>query len=281
MEVSVLVKRRDGSGRKGHGEAQQHGNEIWVYPKFDALPGRSSQIHVLLHELGHWYRDQAVPLGDIMGWEPGEGFYGVYGMPNSEEGFAEAFATYFTDPNHLWRNWPDAFKKIKAYVKGSGMDRKFLRFADEAVDKLRSERPQRESAATRPKGILIETATGSPGFYFLHPDDEAKRHKRPLVRGRYYGPLRDEYLVAALTFHSGGEQMNDKDRVFMARYESLLTQRDIDYMEDVPNETGWKSVKFMPLTRLTRLPKGANAPNKKTFMRWVLETANDWRRRGD
>ena len=138
--IRVVRKRKRAYG---HPQAQQHGHEIWIFPAFDELPRRGSQVHVILHELGHWFREWRVELSDIMGFEVGEGFFGVYGMPDSEEGFAEAFAAYFTDPSHLKKHWPDAFKKIQAYVKKGNMMREFRLFANTTVDKLRSEPAQR------------------------------------------------------------------------------------------------------------------------------------------
>lgn len=98
-------------------EAEQRGGYILIGPKFFKLSSKNKAF-VLYHELGHWYRDKFVGLSDIMGWKPGEGFYDLFSAGNSEEGFAEAFAVYFTTPLELKRRYPDAFTKIKEWTKG-------------------------------------------------------------------------------------------------------------------------------------------------------------------
>jgi hypothetical protein len=112
------VRRRDGSAA-GHPEARQQGNEVWVFPKFFAQDA-GTRRHVLAHELGHWFRQEHVELRDIMGWEPGEGYFDVFGSPNSEEGYAEAFAVYLTQPSELRqrypRLWADMEQRVKAHV---------------------------------------------------------------------------------------------------------------------------------------------------------------------
>jgi len=49
---------------------------------------------VVWHELGHWFRINHVELKEISGREEGTKFL-ILGAPNSEEGFADAFASYF------------------------------------------------------------------------------------------------------------------------------------------------------------------------------------------
>lgn len=101
----------------GSSEAEYHpGRGIMLTDKFFKLP-RGAWLHTLLHELGHWYRDEFVSLAEIMGWEPGEGF-SIYDRRNPDEGFAEGFATYFTDPGHFRRNYPEQYERMKGYLKG-------------------------------------------------------------------------------------------------------------------------------------------------------------------
>jgi hypothetical protein len=107
-----------------HPEASYKYGTITLYPKYSKLP-KPQRTHVIYHELGHWFRDEFVPLNEIMGWEEGENFF-IYSMPNSDEGFAEAFAIYFTDPNDLKKKYPEQFARLKKYIgsKGRSIDKK-------------------------------------------------------------------------------------------------------------------------------------------------------------
>lgn len=98
-------------------EATQRGDSVLVGPKFFKLSPESKRS-VLYHEFGHWYRDRFIGLAEIMGWAPGEGFFGLFDTFTSEEGFAEAFAVYFVNPSELKQRYPEAYDKIKAWVKG-------------------------------------------------------------------------------------------------------------------------------------------------------------------
>lgn len=98
-------------------EATQRGDAVYLGPKFFKLNSESKES-TLYHELGHWYRDRFIGLSEIMGWEPGQGFYDLFGMGNSEEGFAEAFAVYFMNPSELKQRYPESHDKIKGWVKG-------------------------------------------------------------------------------------------------------------------------------------------------------------------
>jgi hypothetical protein len=103
--LPIRVVRRDKRSGTTHPEAEQRGGTIIVYDKFLALD-RPQRAHAMFHEVGHWFRQEHVPLKDIMGFAPGEGFYSTYAQDNSEEGFAEAFAAYFTDRAHLMQHYP-------------------------------------------------------------------------------------------------------------------------------------------------------------------------------
>ena len=104
--LPIKVVRRDARAGGGtHPEAEQRQNTIIIYDKFLQLPV-AAQPHAMFHEVGHWFRGAHVPLADIMGWGPGEGFFSTYAQDNSEEGFAEAFAAYFTDRAHFMQHYP-------------------------------------------------------------------------------------------------------------------------------------------------------------------------------
>jgi len=87
---------------------------IELYPKFYKHPA-GVRKHILFHELGHWFREAFVSLSDIMGWKEGENFF-IYNTGNSEEGFAEAFASFFTDSNHVKKNYPEQYERLKNWI---------------------------------------------------------------------------------------------------------------------------------------------------------------------
>jgi len=75
------------------------------------------QIFTLVHELGHWLRVNHIDLKDIVGWDPGHRFL-IFGAPNSEEGFADSFATYLLDPGELRARYPRQYAAMQGYVAG-------------------------------------------------------------------------------------------------------------------------------------------------------------------
>jgi hypothetical protein len=98
-----------------HPEAHQHGDRVIVSHKFHQLTPEQ-RYHVLLHELGHWFRERFVPLADIMGWEQGDKFYDLFAAGNSEEGWAEAFAVFASHPQELKARYPTQFAALRALV---------------------------------------------------------------------------------------------------------------------------------------------------------------------
>lgn len=132
-----------------HPEAQQKGREVWVFPKFDRLPGVRAKRHVLFHELGHWLRQEHVDYRAINGrWSPSYPDYaGAYGRDTAEEGFAEVFATYFTDPEHLKSQYSDLYKNIAKLV--APLERDLLRWVSDAIAKLLKEN------TAMPRGVQV------------------------------------------------------------------------------------------------------------------------------
>lgn len=117
--IEFITLTRVISTDANHPEASyKHDNSrpyIAIYSKFDKLPANTHE-HVIYHELGHWFREQHIQLKDIMGWEKDENFF-IYDQLNSEEGFAEAFATLFTDPKHFKSKYPEQFERMSNWVK--------------------------------------------------------------------------------------------------------------------------------------------------------------------
>jgi len=98
----------------GTKEAEVKFGKIFIYPKFFTY-GKEMQTWILAHELGHVFREELIPLADIVGWADGENFL-IYGQRNSDEGFAESFAAYLFDPHDFKQKYPEQFAKMKSYV---------------------------------------------------------------------------------------------------------------------------------------------------------------------
>lgn len=104
------------------GEGRQSGSMIYISDKFFGLP-LGGAVHTLAHELGHYFREKnAIPIWNIYSREPPRdrlfGNLGIFGVPmHGEEEFAEAFATYFTDPNWLAERYPEAYAVIAELVE--------------------------------------------------------------------------------------------------------------------------------------------------------------------
>jgi len=132
--INIIRQEKSGSI-----EAEQRGGKIIIYDRFFNLPS-DGMLHVLLHELGHWFRESSVPINDIVGWEKGEGFFidiqGSY--TNFEEGFAEAFATYIDDPSWLRSKYPVQFEKLKKLVGASSVS-KAKNWAKQVIEDFKDE----------------------------------------------------------------------------------------------------------------------------------------------
>jgi len=88
-----------------------------------------------------------------MGWEPGEGFYDLFGAGNSEEGFAEAFAVYATNSSELKHRYPEAYEKMSKWV---GSPHEVLSWAKKAINEL----PKEESLEEAINVIDLDYVTG-------------------------------------------------------------------------------------------------------------------------
>lgn len=133
-------------------EAREEGKRIAIGPKF-FKQDKATQFFVLVHEAGHWFRNRHVSLSDIMGWAPGEGFYDLFGAGNSEEGFAEAFAVYATNPSELKHRYPEAYEKMEHWV---GSSHEVLSWAKKAIANL----PKEESLEEAVNVIDLDYVTG-------------------------------------------------------------------------------------------------------------------------
>jgi hypothetical protein len=95
---------------------------------------KNEQEWVIAHELGHWFREKYVSLGEIMGWEEGENFW-IFNPMNSEEGFADAFMYYLFDPNFFKKKYPERFKRMHGYVKNRN---KYIKMVKDIMQEIKN-----------------------------------------------------------------------------------------------------------------------------------------------
>jgi hypothetical protein len=121
--VPSHVKAIAKTGTGPHGEARQHGNEIWLFPKFWNLD-RTTQDWVFTHEIGHWILSdfglaQLIKIAEDYGVDPWDSGSLPYGQHNAEEAFADCFAAAMLEAPELKRRYPE-WEKIVAHVRSRG-----------------------------------------------------------------------------------------------------------------------------------------------------------------
>ena len=113
----LRFREREQGGSAGHGEARQHGNEVWLFPKFWQHP-REVQDFVLAHEVGHWVKSEFggrefIALAESKGIDPWDSPNLPFGQFNMDEAFADAFASYYTDGD-VKRRYPAWAQLVEA-----------------------------------------------------------------------------------------------------------------------------------------------------------------------
>ncbi len=105
------VVSKSSGGASSHPEARQHGDEVWLFPKFWALDGQTRHW-VFAHELGHYVQGQLaggtkfLDLAAKHGIDPWDTNALPYGQLNMDEAFADCFAARFLEPVELRRRYP-------------------------------------------------------------------------------------------------------------------------------------------------------------------------------
>lgn len=105
-------------GDAGHPEARQHGDQIWLFPKFWRLDAKTRD-YVFTHELGH-YALSRVGLSKLVqhapecGVDPWDSDQLPFGQSNMEEAFADSFASAYWSPGELRSRYPGWGKLVKA-----------------------------------------------------------------------------------------------------------------------------------------------------------------------
>lgn len=117
----IRFREREQGGSAGHGEARQHGDEVWLFPKF-WTHDKGVQDFVLAHEVGHWVKSdfggrEFIALANSLGIDPWDSSALPFGQFNMDEAFADCFASYHTDGDVL-RRYPEWAQLVKAVEAG-------------------------------------------------------------------------------------------------------------------------------------------------------------------
>lgn len=104
-----------------HPEAQQHGNEIWLFPKFWKLRTNRLKDFVFTHEIGHWVLTEfslakMIELAGEFGIDPWDTPSLPFAQFNMHEAFADCFATYHLDRSELRQRYPEWEKLVEAVL---------------------------------------------------------------------------------------------------------------------------------------------------------------------
>jgi Fe-Mn family superoxide dismutase len=113
----LRFRAREQGGSTGHGEARQHGDEVWLFPKF-WTHDKGVQDFILAHEVGHWVKSdlggqEFIALANGLGLDPWDSSSLPFAQVNMDEAFADAFASYYTDGD-VKRRYPEWAKLVEA-----------------------------------------------------------------------------------------------------------------------------------------------------------------------
>ncbi len=121
-DLKVMDKASGGGGT--HGEARQHGNEVWLFPKFWKLD-RTTRDFVFAHELGHYALSEYglskfTTLAETLGVDLWNTSSLPFGQHNMDEAFADSFASFHLEPGELKRRYP-SWETLVLAVKGKAV----------------------------------------------------------------------------------------------------------------------------------------------------------------
>jgi len=120
--IKVMDKASGGSGT--HGEARQHGNEIWLFPKFWKLDPKTRDF-VFAHELGHYALSEYglskfIAQAETLGVDLWDTASLPFGQHNMDEAFADSFASFHLEPGELKRRYL-SWEPLVLVVKGKAV----------------------------------------------------------------------------------------------------------------------------------------------------------------
>jgi len=103
-------------------------DKIKVGKSFFELPDKEAQLHVLLHEIGHYVSDITLNKGIIWEWSD-KGYFvgdfngrkveGLNGHTVPGEFVSEAFAVYLLEPDFLRQYYNEFFQSFSEEIKSS------------------------------------------------------------------------------------------------------------------------------------------------------------------
>lgn len=114
------IREKMSGGAGGHGEARQHGNEIWLFPKFWDLD-QETRDFVMAHEIGHYVMSREpsqkfMSEAEAAGVDPWDTPNLPFAQHNMDEAFADSFASYHLAGNELARRYPQWLTLVKAFL---------------------------------------------------------------------------------------------------------------------------------------------------------------------
>ena len=122
----IRFREREHGSNSGHGEARQHGDEVWILPKFWKHP-KNIQDFIVAHEIGHWVLEQygtanAIKQAYALGVDPWDTLNLPFGQFNMDEAFADCFASYHRD-KEVKRRYPEWARLVELVQSGSRVAR--------------------------------------------------------------------------------------------------------------------------------------------------------------
>jgi hypothetical protein len=185
--IKILDKASGGGGT--HGEARQHGNEIWLFPKFWKLDTKTRD-YVFAHELGHYALSEYglskfTTLAETLGVDVWDAASLPFGQHNMDEAFADSFASFHLESGELKRRYP-SWESLVLAVKG-----KAITTAAYSEDTL-------EIVAAGMALLLVQNYIVSNAFF-----DEKEIKKYLALRRQFHGQFTQACADLADAFEGG------------------------------------------------------------------------------
>lgn len=224
--VKVVAK----TGTGPHGEARQHGNEIWLFQKFWNLD-RVTQDWVFTHEIGHWILSdfglaQLIKIAKDYSVDPWDSGSLPYGQHNAEEAFADCFAAAILEAPELKRRYPE-WESIVAHVRSRG------RVAGNLVDFRKT-----PTIKIQGRTFVLSTYGDAMGDAADNRDEDAPEGGARLIRMRPSNPWRylwaydpDQHLVAMWRVSDGDEKTAGRDSSFTRELAMLEKRKQLNRVD--------------------------------------------------
>jgi hypothetical protein len=201
------VKSIEHPGAGPHGEARQHGDEIWLFPKFWELDAKTKDW-VFAHEIGHYVLSRyglakMIDLASKLGIDPWDASSLPYGQHNMEEAFAECFAARMQAHAELVRRDPK-WSALVDHVFGGRLAADVLQF-----------RPKPRGPTINIRGrVYVKSTYGGPLGDALDHDDARVPGGARLIKMKPHDPWKflwvfdtDRKMVAMWRISDGSEKV--------------------------------------------------------------------------